>query len=173
MTSFWLDEPTILMKQDQLVFWPTIDMSSAEKLNAITRVIILLTILGFIFTSSANFLLMGAITLSSIVLYYKYNLTEKETFEQKVSNHTTPTVKNPMMNVLLPELNGNPNRKSALLSYTPKTHDKIMNTVKSTMDPRIYTGTNNELDLEYSMRQFYTTANTTVPNDQEGFGNFL
>jgi hypothetical protein len=41
------------------------------------------------------------------------------------------------------------------------------------VDPRIFQGVNNELDLEYSMRNFYTTASTTVPNDQEGFSKFL
>ena len=29
------------------------------------------------------------------------------------------------------------------------------------------------MDLEYSMRNFYTTASTTIPNDQEGFSKFL
>jgi hypothetical protein len=77
------------------------------------------------------------------------------------------------MNVLLPELNGNPNRKKALESYTPSTNKEILESVKKMLpDPRLYKGTNNEMDLEYSMRNFYTTANTTIPNDQEGFGEF-
>jgi hypothetical protein len=94
-----------------------------------------------------------------------------EGFTQKVTSCTVPTEKNPLMNVLLPEINGNSNRGKAL-AYTPKTEKKIMEKVKKGLDPRIYRGTNNELDLEYSMRQFYTNPSTTVPNNQEEFATF-
>ena len=75
------------------------------------------------------------------------------------------------MNVLLPEINGNPRRAPAE-PYNEETHEKIMDSVKEMLDPRIYAGKNNEMELEYSMRNFYTTANTTVPNDQKGFSEF-
>jgi hypothetical protein len=77
------------------------------------------------------------------------------------------------MNVLLPEINGNPNRKSAIKSYTPSSEKEINDQAKQNLpDPRIYKGTRNEMDFEYSMRNFYTTASTTIPNDQEGFSKF-
>ena len=41
-------------------------MCYAQKLNAISRMIILCTILGFIFTMSLRFILIGIITLASI-----------------------------------------------------------------------------------------------------------
>jgi hypothetical protein len=109
-------------------------------------------------------------TLLIIVIYYNAQVTTQEGFTKETS-HTVPTQKNPLMNVLLPEINGNPNRGKAL-AYTPKTEKKIMEKVKKGLDPRIYRGTNNELDLEYSMRQFYTNPSTTVPNNQEEFANF-
>lgn len=173
MIPFWIDNPSILMKRDQLFFWPIAGMTSNEKLNSISRIVVLLTLAGFILTSSANFLWMGVITLSCLVAYYKFNIPEKEPFTQKLENHTVPTSKNPFMNVLLPEINGNPNRKPGLLAYTPKNYNEINNKVKERMPPETYKGTKNELDLQYSMRQFYTTASTTIPNDQEGFGDFL
>jgi hypothetical protein len=173
MVPLWTEHPTILLKQDQLVFWPVQGMTSHEKLNAISRLVILLSLVGFIVSSSFRFVFIGIVTLGCIVGYSKYMVPpQQEPFTQKVENHTVPTEKNPMMNVLLPELNGNPNRKPALLSYTPKTHKDINNKVKRRMPADAYKGVNDEMDLEYSMRQFYTTANTTVPNDQEGFGQF-
>ena len=75
------------------------------------------------------------------------------------------------MNILLPEINGNPNRGEAL-TYNESTERKIIHEVKKGLDPRIYQGTNNEMDLEYSMRQFYTNPSTTVPNNQEEFSKF-
>lgn len=176
MTPFWINDITILMDKHQLILWPTNEMTMNEKLNAITRLVILLCIAGFIATQNMNFVWISAVTVACIVVYYKLNLETVETFEkQNFKHHTTPTETNPMMNVLLPELNGNPNRKSAL-QYNDKTekiiNDKVKKQIGKNLDPRLFQGVNNELDLEYSMRNFYTTASTTIPNDQEGFGKF-
>jgi hypothetical protein len=160
------------------MFWPTNSMNMNEKLNAITRLVILLCVSGFVATQNLNFIWISILTLVCIVAYYKLNTQYKENFEkQDFIKHTTPTDKNPLMNVLLPEINGNPNRKSALKSYLPETekliNSKVKHQVSKHIDPRIFQGTNNELDLEYSMRNFYTNPSTTIPNDQEGFSQFL
>ena len=177
MTLFWIKDPTILLNKYNLVFWPTESMSMEEKLNAITRLVSLLTIAGFILMQNINFIWVGMLTLLLIVIYYNTNTVTVEQFEkQNHKHHTVPTAANPMMNVLLPELNGNPKRKSALKSYladTEKTiNQKVKQTISKNVDPSIFKGINNELEFEYSMRNFYTTANTTIPNDQEGFGDF-
>ena len=167
-----MNDYTILFQKDQLYFWPTDAMNTQEKLNAITRTIGLLSLLGFILMYDFKFLWMGLISIAAIILYEK-TLVTPEPFVQKRSNHTIPTKKNPLMNVLLPEINGNPNRKSAIKSYTHSSEKEINDQVKQNLpDPRIYKGTRNEMDFEYSMRNFYTTANTTIPNDQEGFSKF-
>ena len=50
---FWANEPTILFNKNYILeLWPTSDMCYERKLNAITRIILLITILGFIFTNS-------------------------------------------------------------------------------------------------------------------------
>jgi hypothetical protein len=157
--------------------WPTEAMSSDDKLNAITRFVILATVLGFLVTKQIRFFVAGGLTLAAIAMY----APKKEGFVQvPLSRHTVPTEANPMMNVMLTEITDNPTRKKAMLSYTPQTHAMIEQKVKQQIkqqlgevDPRIFSGINNELDLEYSMRNFYTTASTTIPNDQEGFGAFL
>jgi hypothetical protein len=154
--------------------WPTAAMSSDDKLNAITRFVILATVVGYLVMKQVRFFVAGGLTLAAIAMY----APKKEGFVQvPLSRHTVPTDSNPMMNVMLPEINDNPNRKKAMLAYTPQTHAMITQKVKQQfgkdVDPRIFKGINNELDLEYSMRNFYTTASTTIPNDQEGFGAFL
>ena len=169
--TFWIDNYTVLFKQDQLVFWPTEDMTMDEKLNAITRFVIVLSLLGCALTQTVKFLLIGLATIVIIVIY-RNNIKPQEPFTQQRSQHTVPTEKNPLMNVLLPEINGNPNRKKALDSYNSDTEKDINDNVKKMLDPRIYKGINNEMSLEYSMRNFYTTANTTIPNDQDGFSKF-
>ena len=49
--NFWLNDPSILFKKDQINYlWPKENMSKNDKLNAITRLVILLSILGFLVT---------------------------------------------------------------------------------------------------------------------------
>ena len=44
--QFWSNEPTVLFNKDFIFeLWPTTDMCYEQKLNAITRLIILITIL--------------------------------------------------------------------------------------------------------------------------------
>jgi hypothetical protein len=46
-------------------------MSTEEKLNAISRLVILMTILGFIFTMSFKILIVGILTIIAIILLFK------------------------------------------------------------------------------------------------------
>lgn len=71
ITQFWLNDPTILLNKDYLFeLWPLNNMCLESKLNAITRIVILLTILGFLFTFSSKFIIVGGITISVIVFLY-------------------------------------------------------------------------------------------------------
>ena len=76
-TNIWLTDPLVLFNKEQInQIWPKQNMSRNEKINAITRLVIVLTILGFLVTQSINFFLTGFITLGVIVaLYYtkKFN----------------------------------------------------------------------------------------------------
>ena len=70
--SFWSNDPTILFNKDFLFeLWPTSNMCYEQKLNAITRLIILITLLGYILTMSIRVLLAGFVTLLVIFIYYK------------------------------------------------------------------------------------------------------
>lgn len=179
MTSFWIHDPTALMSRDHILeLWPTAGMSTPQKLNAITRLVVVLSLLGYALTGNPRFAIIGAVTLVAIIGFQLNRGVVKEGFESVAAalEYTVPTGANPMMNVLLPEINGAPNRKPAL-PYSAETaalmNKKVTDRVGKSVDPRVFRGTNNELDMEYSMRNFYTTASTTTPNDQEGFSTFL
>ena len=71
-TSFWINEPSILLKQTEVFeLYPSSGMHFEKKLNAITRLIILLTILGYLVTQKTKFLITGIITLVVIIVLYK------------------------------------------------------------------------------------------------------
>ena len=69
--KFWTNEPTILFNKEYIFeLWPTTNMDYEQKLNAISRLIILITIFGFIVTQSLRILFAGIITLAVIFLMY-------------------------------------------------------------------------------------------------------
>ena len=158
--------------------WTNDTMDQDRKINAMTRLVILLSLLGFMITKTYKFLLVGLIAIIGILYVRK-----QEGFTQnqlhvpiKKSVYTNPTIQNPMMNVLLPEINVNPNRPEAT-PYTKTVEQEITDKVKQgilkkDIDPRIFRGIQNEMDLDFSMRQFYTNPSTTVPNNQEEFSKF-
>jgi hypothetical protein len=92
--------------------------------------------------------------------------------------------KNPLGNVLLPEITYDPNRKPAPPSFNPDVYEDINRSAKKTiqmLNPGIK-NTNKQLfgdlwhnyDFENSaMRPFFSTANTKVTNDQGAFSDYL
>jgi hypothetical protein len=187
MSAFWLNDPIVLLKKEHIMeVWPSVKMSPKSKLNAITRLVILLSLLGYIVSKNTRFIIVGALTVGAIVLYYMFS--EKKLLKEGLQNtnnkmdvpeqgnNTVPTTSNPLMNVLLTDYKDHPNRKPALENndttatvINEKVKTKVLATVN---DPRIFRGIDNELELENSMRNFYTTANTAIPNDQKGFSDF-
>jgi hypothetical protein len=186
-TSFWLYNPNILFKSDEISkIWPTDDMSFNEKLNAISRLVILLTLIGYITSKSTKIMLSGLVTLGTIILLFFLN-TQKKSKEEftayKSSNiiYTEPTVMNPLMNVTLPELNENPKRSKAAPSFIPsveasineKTKEMVMNNFNdATIDKRLFNDLGDNFAFDRSMHAWYPMPNTTVPNDQQSFAEY-
>lgn len=202
-TNIWLKTPSILLNKNQITqIWPKEYMTSDEKINAITRLVIILTILGFLISQSYNFFLTGAITLGIIVvLYYarefkkndkhsfdkintnKEGFTNPQVYENLKSNFTNPTEKNPLMNVLLTEIADNPNRKRAAPAYNRAVEKQINDTTKQfvmsnfdndkKLKEKLFATLGDNLEFEnFGQYNFYATANTKIPNDQKGFAEF-
>jgi hypothetical protein len=194
-TAFWLNNPTILFKQDDISqIWPTPQMSSNEKLNAITRLVFLLTILGYLISRTYKILVTGMVTIAAIILLYSVERSKsqkddlkkagKEAFTSACTSNdefTTPSVTNPAMNVLLTEINGNPDRKRAAPAFNSKVEEEINSKTKKFVesgfddphiDEKLFKDLGDSFTFDNSMRTWYATANTQVPNDQEAFAEF-
>jgi len=64
---FWYNDPTILFNKEYVLqLWPTKQMTNEAKLNAISRLVILMCILGFLFTQNWKIFIIGIITLAII-----------------------------------------------------------------------------------------------------------
>jgi len=189
--TFWLNDPTILFNKEHITeLWPTGKMTLAAKLNAITRIVILLSILGYLVTRSFKIPISAIVTIVILIIIYKtqkkkklkeayenISMQEEIIREQLETNaqgpFTQPNPANPLMNVLLPEIKDNPTRKAAAPSFNPVVEKEINNSAGNVgIDPRLFVDLGDKLSFENSMRQFYPTANTRVPNDQTAFAEF-
>tara|TARA_A200000113_G_scaffold191016_1_gene179563 strand:+ start:535 stop:1224 length:690 start_codon:yes stop_codon:yes gene_type:complete len=197
--TFWLNDPTILFNKDSVgQVWPAPAMSTNEKLNAITRLVILLTILGYLVTGNFRVIITGVVTIIAVALL-KY-LKRDDDIKQNIKNAAkegfatldretlakmrmeTPTADNPMMNVLLPQIQDNPNRPAAAPAFNPvivedinkKTQEMVVNNFddKKGIDERLFKDLGDSFQFDRSMIQFNATANTTIPNDQKSFAEF-
>lgn len=212
--QFWSNDPTIIFNKDYIFeLWPTNNMCYEQKLNSITRLIIFLTILGYILSMSQRIIVIGMLTL--VVIYVLYNMRKQKVtkqmlenfdvqgnevtglFDKKPKSYVDPVTldevlrtefkegskKNPFSNVLLTQINDEPERKSAPPSFNVDVSEDITKNVKRAvqmMNPGIK-NTNKQLfgdlfqqfQLDQSTRQFFSTPSTRVTNDQGAFGQFL
>jgi hypothetical protein len=188
-------------------------MCYEQKLNAISRLIILLTILGYILTMSKRVLVVGFLTL--LVIFILYSMRSKKLtknmlenfqvegnevtglFDNKPKSYVNPvtldavlrtefkegTKKNPFSNVLLTEINDDPDRKAAPPAFNVDVDEDITKHVKRSvqmMNPGIK-NTNYQLygdlfqnfELDQSNRVFYSCPNTRICNDQTAYGHYL
>ena len=183
-TSFWLDNPNVLLNKNQITeIWPQDNFDLDRKLNAITRLILILAILGFLFTKSSYIIVSAAVSIVVLVMIHKSKSNSKEglenldikinkeEFEELLNEEfTMPTKKNPFMNVLMNEYKDNPKRKSAAPVYNEEVLDEA--TKKSKIDDRLYKNLGDNLTFQNSLRNFYSTANTSIPNNQKEFAEF-
>ena len=96
MTSyipFWANDPTVLFNKDYILqMWPLQTMTFDEKLNAISRLIIVLSILGFTITKSIRFLIMGMVTLA--IIYFVYKMRKQKIVKELLKNDDKEGFKN-------------------------------------------------------------------------------
>jgi len=154
--QFWSNQPTILFNKEYIFeLWPTTDMCYEQKLNAITRLVILITILGYILTMSMRILGVGVITL--IIIFVLFTMRKQKVTKEKLNegfkmqdyavpndSYVNPVTldsvlksefkegnkKNPFSNVLLTQIGDNPERKSAPPSFNVDVSEDITRNVK-------------------------------------------
>ncbi len=215
---FWTEDPNILVKPAFITeFFPVKEMTFNQNLNAITRTVVVLTVISYLFTRNVRVVSVAIMTILAIFLLHyakskeqcKRNSKKLEGFsndeyiEDEIAKHRKlytyqgpvenvvgnfdetfdkPTPDNPLSNVLLTDYDYNPKKKPAPPSFTQDGGDVItqkakemvqeLNPGQPNIDKKLYNDINTNLEMEQSMRQFYSTANTTIPNNQSGFAEF-
>ena len=117
--TFWLNTPSVLFKKSAITeLWPSNDFSLERKLNAITRFIILITLVSYFLFKRVSIIFLGLIFILIIIMYYlnfdkistkieNFSLIPKNIIEK-------PTPSNPFMNPLTSDFGTDNKTKKAL-----------------------------------------------------------
>lgn len=155
---FWVENPNILLNPAHFTeFFPSTDMTYNQKLNAITRMVIVITIAVFFITRTFRSVVFGILSVFSIYLvhhYYTLDKKRKDAFTgldgQTAKNNAAlsalgddadelvaptlvfdqPTAQNPFSNVLITDVTGNPKKKPAPPAYNEKVNKTILEAAK-------------------------------------------
>ncbi len=224
---FWYEDPNILLNQKYIFeFFPTEQMSYKQQLNAITRTIIILTVIIMLINPSFRVMLVSLITIVMIYLMYyfrnkeelkegleelelndsrgnpePYNEDELDKLEPKEKNIASvgnptdevineelsnvfaePNSQNPFNNVMIDDYNDSAAKKPAPPSYNKNTQHNLLESAKKLVQEinheqpnitdKLFHDLGEKINLEHSMRPFYSNPSTTIPNDQTAFANF-
>lgn len=186
--DFWADNPNIIFQKNRLIeFFPTKDMSTPEKLNALTRFFIYLSIILFIVYKQWNVFYIPIIAMIIFYIIYKndqqvqeinvekFNTEIKDALQINPNTPITindvgdvcqkPTHNNPFMNVLISDITANPNRPPACYSEDPDTKEEI----ETFFNYNLYKDVDDVWDKRNSQREYVTQPSTTIPNDRDTF----
>lgn len=181
----WYEDMTGIFNKDNLQnFFPSNDMNTIEKLNSFVRFSVYFSLIMFLLKKSTKvffipfFALIGTFIINKsgndIIKHETFMNTNDENDEwSNDQNDQTkckvPTETNPFMNVLITDYSQNPDRKPAC-----DVEDiKVQRSMKKKFNKNLFTSIDDVYDKNNSYRQFYTTASTTIPNDQESFAKWL
>jgi len=155
---FWSKNPNVLFQSEFITeFFPVVGMSLSQSLNAITRSVIILSIIGFAMTRNWSFFGALAITMTAIHFYYVTQKKEKDEgfenaglaivndpayntnldvfpgFDSSNSVFDKASSSNPFSNVLLPDYDMNPNKRPAPPAGTDEVYQNIIAAAKQTV----------------------------------------
>ena len=182
---FWLNDYKILFYKEKLTeFFPKMHMTLIEKLNAIFRMSIYLSILLYLLTNNYLYLyimiIVGAFTVfihstqkDNMEMYFNSAPDDIENEIQKniIDENITcvqPTTENPFMNINL--ITDNKEKQKAPPSWN---NEKVQEKIEDKFNFNLYRDVGDLYGKSNSQREFYTMPSTTIPNEQTSFAKWL
>lgn len=185
--TIWFKNFQVLFKADRMTeFVPTGFQTLEERMNALARFGLYITILVMVYRRDFTKIVIFPIVLG--ITYAIYKNYKKEDFDEVTSDVNKknmllkeqeskapkPTLNNPFMNVLMNDYVEQP-KKDAAPNYFEDTKDaEAMRTdISEKFKHDLYMGIDDVYEKNNAQRQFYTTPNTQIPSDQEKYLKFM
>lgn len=200
--EFWGKNPNMLFDPKYIMeIFPTSDMKYNQKLNTVSRLVILLTLVFYFVSRSIRVFIIGLLTLAAVwILEYTQHKEKKVRFKDEEGFQSGPaleftrdkhipnnifaetTAENPLQNVMITDFDRASEKKPAPATYIPETQQEILEHTKNMIDDinpeqpkiskKLFRSLEDNLAFEQSMRPFYSNPSTTIPNDQKSFMDF-
>jgi len=182
-SPFWGDDYKILFNKEYATeFFPTINMTMIEKLNAIMRLSIYLSLALYILTYNYHYLfIMILVGLFTYVIYTTQkdnlelffnsipnsdeNLIQKNVYENETE--VKPTTQNPFMNINL--ITDNKLKDAAPPSWN---NEEVQKNIEDKFNYNLYRDVGDLYGKSNSQREYYTMPSTTIPNNQTSFAKW-
>jgi hypothetical protein len=180
---FWYDDYKILFYKERLTsFFPTMNMTFIEKLNAIFRMSIYLSIILYLVTSNYLYLyimiIVGGFTVfiyynqrQNLEMYFNSDKNSDQNIFQKdiidKQNNIKPTVENPFMNINLIT-----DDKTLPAPPSSWNDEDIQKEIEDKFGYNLYRDVGDLYGKSNSQREFYTVPNAKIPNDQTSFAKW-
>jgi hypothetical protein len=176
--QIWFKNPTVLFDGDTWSkFVPTKDMTTAEALNSVVRFSTYFSLILFMATGIGGYVMAIPIVMVSTILLHNL-FPNGKTIESFIAKETTvgpeymmPSKENPFMNVLLTEIQDNPDRPDAAPTNRRDVKAELYKSFQATSD--IHMDTTDLFDQAQAMRTFHTLQSSRVPNDFDDFKKWL
>ena len=197
--KFWSENPNVILQKEYVFeLFPVDPMTYEQKLNAVSRFILLISLVAFSLTRNFRILIIAAITLFSIFILYFYQEKDKQAKEGfddagiaylnqnniaiAPNTFSPPNSTNPFNNVMLPDYDYNPNKKPAPPMYVDQVNNDILTQAKQLvvdLNPdqpdiadKLFKDLGDQYVFEQSLQPFNSNPSTTIPNDQGAFAEF-
>lgn len=162
-------------------FFPSASMSYSEKLNSILRLSLYFTLIVFVLKKETNLFFIPILTAIFTFFLYSNTTTKKkyeETYLEQNNLYKDPNTKkvcykpsadNPFMNILMSDYKLNPKRAKACNI----SNKKVKQEAQKYFNRNLYRDVGDIFQKNASDRNWYTTANTQIPNDDGAFKKYL
>ena len=173
----WFSDPTLLFDKEYIMeVIPNYEWDKNRNINALTRLIVFLTIIMSIVLQRLSVPIIGVISILLVYIIFKSD-GKKENFT--LSNDTAKIEwKNPLNNLLAGD---GKEKKEAPLAYNNddainKSVEKMVQKTNPTfknIDKKLFKDLGEKFEFDRSMIPFNSAPNSHIPNDQNLFANFL
>eukprot|EP00798_Chlamydomonas_sp_ICE-L_P019645 gene19645-26331_t len=152
-------------------------MDFVQRMNAVMRFSVYFAVVMIVLTSNMKYVLVPVVV--AIITYLLHQrmpqstgptLKDGQVYDKFAERGcTAPSNNNPFMNVLMNEYVDAPDR----LRACDVEDNKVRKLVNKHFDENLPRNVDDIFNKQASDRQYYTTPNTQIPNDQESFVKWL
>ena len=178
--QIWYNDLSDFMNSNNYMkILPLQEMSTEQKLNAILRFALYLSVLLALLHANYKYLFIAIITALVSAVINQYSSGKKEMNEQFLKKNNAyivdnkvcsrSTVDNPFMNPSIADITMNPNHPEAC----NLDNEEVKQMVEDNFNARLFRDVSDLYGNMSSQRQFYTMPVTTIPSNQTDFANWL